>query len=126
MPAEAQHLRHICALPAGVNARTTSGFCPQKRQMDCAAFAAARAVTSVFDFAPAFAMSLLFASVFFSLRDSTLNYRRKCPVCQVFRLDLEGRASFLLVFPRQSASRFCNHAGIALSLRDPVFRNQEG
>ena len=49
MPAEAQHLRNICALPAGVNTRTTSGFLPQKRQVDSSALSAARAVTLVLD-----------------------------------------------------------------------------
>lgn len=49
MPACAQHLRNIWALPDGVSCRTTSGFLPQNRQMDCIAFSSARAVTFVLD-----------------------------------------------------------------------------
>src|SRR3954453_235171 len=49
MPAEAQHLRNICARPAGVSTRTTSGFLPQKRQIAWAALASWRAVTFVLD-----------------------------------------------------------------------------
>lgn len=49
IPADAQHFRNICARPAGVRIRTTSGFLPQKRHVAWADFASWRAVTFVFD-----------------------------------------------------------------------------
>jgi len=48
-PAAMQHLRIINAFPAGVNALTTSGLLPQMRHFTSRPFAAARAVTFVFD-----------------------------------------------------------------------------